>query len=59
MYELTRDEISDVYKRFLEVADRKKEVFDEDLRAIMNVHVVPVPKTFVQPIENVIKAKPL
>jgi 2-isopropylmalate synthase len=45
-YALTRDEISEVYKRFLEVADRKKEVFDEDLRVIMNDHVVHMPETF-------------
>ncbi len=34
-YELTKDELEQVYQRFLEVADKKKEVFDEDLAAII------------------------
>ncbi len=33
-YELTRDELDIVYKSFLEVADAKKEVADEDLHEI-------------------------
>lgn len=45
-YELSQEEINAVYKRFIEVADRKKEVFDEDLRAIMNDQVVHMPETF-------------
>jgi len=45
-YHLSQEEINAVYKRFLEVADRKKEVFDEDLRAIMNDQVVHMPETF-------------
>jgi 2-isopropylmalate synthase len=46
-YELTKDELDATYTRFLDVADRKKEVFDEDLRAIMNDQVVLVEDTFV------------
>jgi 2-isopropylmalate synthase len=46
-YELTKEELDATYKRFLEVADRKKEVFDEDLRAIMNDQVVDSAETFV------------
>lgn len=34
-YELKKDEMEQVYQRFLEVADKKKEVFDEDLAAII------------------------
>jgi 2-isopropylmalate synthase len=45
-YDLARQELDNVYKRFLEVADRKKEVFDEDLRAIMHGQVIHVPETF-------------
>jgi len=45
-YELDKEELNEVYQRFLEVADRKKEVMDEDLRAIMNDQVVNFPETF-------------
>ena len=31
-----KDELEQAYQRFLEVADKKKEVFDEDLAAIIN-----------------------
>jgi 2-isopropylmalate synthase len=34
-YHLSANDLDTVYRNFLEVADRKKEVFDEDLRAIM------------------------
>ncbi|MBK7869808.1 MAG: 2-isopropylmalate synthase [Saprospiraceae bacterium] len=34
-YNLTKDELDIVYKKFLEVADRKKEVIDADLHLIM------------------------
>ena len=33
-FELTRDELDIVYPKFLEVADQKKEVQDEDLEAL-------------------------
>ena len=45
-YELAQDDLNAVYERFLTVADRKKEVFDEDLRAIMNNQIVHMPATF-------------
>jgi 2-isopropylmalate synthase len=45
-YQLTQEELNAVYQRFLTVADRKKEVFDEDLRAIMNDQAVHMPETF-------------
>ena len=35
-YELTQDGLNAAYQRFLAVADRKREVVDEDLYAIMN-----------------------
>jgi 2-isopropylmalate synthase len=45
-YELKQEEVNAVYQHFLAIADRKKEVFDEDLRAIMNDQVVHMPETF-------------
>jgi 2-isopropylmalate synthase len=38
-YELDKQELEHVYERFLEVADKKKEVFDEDLIAIISDEV--------------------
>ncbi|MFQ5914047.1 MAG: 2-isopropylmalate synthase [Nitrospinota bacterium] len=35
-YSLTDEQIAELYPRFLEVADKKKEVFDEDLMAILD-----------------------
>ena len=34
-YKLTKEELEEVYERFLSLADKKKEVFDEDLMAIV------------------------
>jgi 2-isopropylmalate synthase len=34
-YTLSDEDLNDAYKRFLEVADKKKEVFDADLEALM------------------------
>ncbi len=41
-FKLTDDEIEKTYKKFLEIADKKKEIFDEDLEAIVNdeTHVI-------------------
>ncbi len=41
-YKLTDAEIEKAYQKFLEIADKKKEVFDEDIAAIVNdeVHIV-------------------
>ncbi|MCP4878157.1 MAG: 2-isopropylmalate synthase, partial [Gammaproteobacteria bacterium] len=35
-FKLTRQEIEHAYERFLEIADKKKEVFDEDLTVLIN-----------------------
>jgi len=35
-YELDKDELTTAFQRFKELADQKKEVFDEDLEAIIN-----------------------
>jgi len=41
-YKLGDDELQHAYERFLQIADKKKEVFDEDIAAIINdeIHVV-------------------
>ena len=46
-FKLTEQETEHAYQRFLEIADKKKEVFDEDVAAIINdeIHVV-VEKTY-------------
>jgi 2-isopropylmalate synthase len=38
-YKLTKQEVERAYQRFLEIADKKKEVFDEDVAAIINDEV--------------------
>jgi len=45
-YKLSKDEIEQAYQRFLQVADKKKEVFDEDLVAIIDDEVRTVEHTF-------------
>jgi len=41
-YKLTKDEVEQAYERFVAIADKKKEVFDADVAAIINdeIHVV-------------------
>ncbi len=41
-FKLNQQEIEHAYQRFVEIADKKKEVFDEDIAAIINeeIHVV-------------------
>ncbi len=38
-YTLNEDELKDIYEKFLELADKKKEVFDDDLRILMGDQV--------------------
>ncbi len=38
-YKFTEDELQKVYTKFLELADKKKEVFDDDLRILMGDEV--------------------
>jgi 2-isopropylmalate synthase len=45
-YALSREELDQTYQRFLAVADKKQEVFDEDLIAILHDELHPVPDTF-------------
>ena len=45
-YELTADELTKAFVRFKEVADKKKEIFDEDLEAIVADEVHTIPETY-------------
>ena len=45
-YKLSKDEIEQAYQRFTQVADKKKEVFDEDLVAIIDDEVKAIEHTF-------------
>jgi 2-isopropylmalate synthase len=45
-YPLSEQELDQAYRRFLIVADKKQEVFDEDLMAIMHDEIHPLPETF-------------
>jgi 2-isopropylmalate synthase len=46
-YTLSKEEIDQVYQRFLQIADRKKEVFDEDLTAIIGDGIRVVEQVYV------------
>jgi 2-isopropylmalate synthase len=46
-YKLSKDEIERAYQRFLEVADKKKEVFDADIAAIVNDEVRIVEQVYI------------
>jgi len=39
-YKLTKEQLETAYRRFLELADKKKEVYDEDLRAIIDDQII-------------------
>ena len=45
-YTLSQEELDQTYQRFLAVADKKQEVFDEDLIAILHDEIHPVPETY-------------
>ena len=45
-FELTEQELKSVFKRFKDLADKKKEVFDEDLHAIMADEILQVPEKY-------------
>lgn len=45
-YELAGEELDKVFKRFKDLADKKKEVFDEDLVALMTDEIVQVQETY-------------
>jgi 2-isopropylmalate synthase len=45
-YVLSREELNQAYERFLAVADKKQEVFDEDLAAILQDEIHPDPEHY-------------
>jgi 2-isopropylmalate synthase len=45
-YSLSQRELDQAYQRFLVVADKKQEVFDEDLIAILHDEIHPVPEIY-------------
>lgn len=45
-YRLSEQELQKIYESFLELADKKKEVFDEDLRALMGDEVYKTEELF-------------
>ncbi len=45
-YPLSDEEVEQTYARFLIVADKKQEVFDEDLIAILHDEIHPAPETY-------------
>jgi 2-isopropylmalate synthase len=45
-YPLSKEELDHTYQRFLLVADKKQEVFDEDLVAIVHDEIHTVPETY-------------
>lgn len=45
-YELTEDEVNRTFKRFKDLADRKKTVFDEDIEAVVAEEVLRTTETY-------------
>ena len=46
-YDLSAEDLEKVYRRFLNVADRKKEISSKDLASIVEIELSKVPETFV------------
>ena len=46
-YEITDEQVDAIYNRFIEVADKKKQVYDEDLEIIMRQATSELPETWV------------
>jgi len=45
-FELDEQQLQDVYEKFTELADKKKEVFDEDIIALIDDEITAMPETF-------------
>src|SRR3989338_2161349 len=45
-YKLSEKELNTVFDNFKQLADRKKEVFDDDLAALVDTQIVSAPKTY-------------
>lgn len=45
-YELSAEEIETAFKKFKHLADQKKEIFDEDIEALISEEVSKIPETY-------------
>ncbi len=45
-YDLSEKEINEAFKRFKSLSDLKKEIFDDDIRAIVAEEIIKIPETF-------------
>ena len=55
--ELKRDNLIKAFGRFKDLADKKKEVFDEDLMAIVEEELVSIPETYRLEYFNIIRER--
>lgn len=45
-YELNEDELNSAFSKFKVLADSKKEIYDDDIREIINADIVKIPKVY-------------
>lgn len=55
-YELSKEDLDRSFRRFKELADKKKEIFDEDLEAIVSDEVHSIPETYAVDYLNVMSS---
>src|SRR5690606_12170162 len=46
-YELSEDQLNEAFAKFKDIADKKKHVTDEDVRAMIEEKLIDTPETFV------------
>ncbi|MDF2616677.1 MAG: leuA, partial [Sedimentibacter sp.] len=45
-YKLTNEELDEAFKKFKDLADKKKDVYDKDIEALVSRQRIDVPKTY-------------
>ncbi|MBN1765877.1 MAG: 2-isopropylmalate synthase [Sedimentisphaerales bacterium] len=45
-FELTPEQLDDAYSKFLEIADKKKEIYDEDIVALLEDEILEITETY-------------
>ncbi len=45
-FELSEDELNSVFERFKELADRKKDIYDDDIRALITSNMTSIDKSY-------------
>jgi len=55
-YDLSKEDLDRSFRRFKELADKKKEIFDEDLEAIVSDEVHSIPETYAVDYLNVMSS---